>query len=134
MTLLDRVHWIDLPTTSDERGVLTAIESEADLPFGIKRVFLVHDVTAPRGGHAHRDTEQLLVAAYGCIEVRVSDGERHREFTLDAPTRGLYTPPMVFIDLRQFSPGAVCLVLASTHYDRGRSLRTWEAFLKAVRE
>ena len=134
MTLLDDVHWVDLPSTSDERGVLTAIESGADLPFEIERVFLVHSVTAPRGGHAHRDTEQVIVAAYGQIQVRVSDGQQQRQFTLDAPTRGIYTPPMVFLELRAFSPGAVCLVMASTHYDKGRSLRTWEEYLEAVRE
>ena len=133
MSQLDAIRWITLPSAVDERGVLTAVESGRDLPFEIRRVFYVHHVAAERGGHAHRDTDQVAVAACGRLRLEVSDGERTAEFVLDDPTRGLFLPRMLFVRLCDFSPGAVCLVLASTHYDRARSIRGWDEYLSAVR-
>ncbi len=129
---LHAVTWMDLPSVGDPRGVLTSIESGLDIPFDIKRVFIMHHITAPRGGHAHRDTDQVLVAAAGSFSLDVSDGGCCRTFTLDDPTRGLYTPRMIFLELYDFSADAVCLVLANTHYDMSRSIRSWEDYLERV--
>jgi hypothetical protein len=129
---LERARWIDIPSVVDPRGVLTSVEAEGDVPFPIKRIFYMHHIETDRGGHAHRDTEQLVVALSGCFEMELSDGQTSREFELADPARGVYTPPMIFIQLRNFSPGAVCLVLASTHYDMSRSLRSWDEYLAAL--
>jgi dTDP-4-dehydrorhamnose 3,5-epimerase-like enzyme len=130
---LDEVRWVDLHTNKDERGVLTAIEGNGGhVPFDIRRIFLVHHAVTDRGGHAHRDTDQLIVAAAGSLVVEVSDGKIWKSFELGDMIRGLYVPRMVFIQLRRFSPETVCLVLASTHYDIKRSIRTWEDYLKEL--
>ena len=126
------ITWIDLPSVRDSRGVLTAVEAERDVPFSIRRVFLIHHATADRGGHAHMDTDQVVTAAAGSLTVEVSDGTENRSFRLNDPTRGVYVPRMVFVRLKSFSKGAVCLVLASTHYDISRSFRTWEDYRRAV--
>ena len=131
-SVLDAVRWVELPSNVDERGVLTSIESGQDIPFEIKRIFYMHHITTDRGGHAHTDTEQVVTAAAGRFKMDLSDGVSTRTYVLDDPTRGVYTPPMVFIELYDFSPGAVCLVLASTHYDIGKSIRSWEAYLEAI--
>ena len=131
-SVLDAVRWVELPSNVDERGVLTSIESGQDIPFEIKRIFYMHHVTTDRGGHAHTDTEQVVTAASGCFKMDLSDGVSTETYILDDPTQGVYTPPMVFIKLYDFSPGAVCLVLASTHYDIGKSIRSWEAYLEAL--
>lgn len=133
MSALSRARWIDLPSSADERGVLTAVEAGIDVPFEIRRVFFLHQVRAERGGHAHRDTDQLVVAACGSFEVELFDGDESAAYALDSPARGLYVPRMLLVDLKRFSPGAVCLVLASTHYDMSRSIRSREEFLRAVR-
>jgi hypothetical protein len=134
MSTLDDVRWLALPSVPDHRGVLTAIESGVDVPFEIRRVFWVHDVAAERGGHAHRDTDQVAVAAAGSLRVEILDGGGgSATYELDRPARGLFVPRMLFTRLYDFSPGAVCLVLASTHYDRARSIRTWEDFLRERR-
>lgn len=131
MSRLDEVRWVDLHTNHDERGVLTAIEgSGGHVPFDIRRIFLVHHAVTDRGGHAHRDTDQLIVAAAGSLAVEVSDGKSWKTFELGDMMRGLYVPRMVFIQLRRFSPETVCLVLASTHYDIKRSIRSWEDYLR----
>jgi hypothetical protein len=130
---LSAIRWIALPHVTDARGTLTSVESGIDIPFEIRRVFYVHRVVAPeRGGHAHRDTQQVLVALCGALSVDVSDGQRHETHRLDDPDRGLYVPPMVYTRLHDFSKGAVLLVLADTHYDASRSLRSWEDFARAV--
>jgi dTDP-4-dehydrorhamnose 3,5-epimerase-like enzyme len=123
---------MDPRSTKDARGVLTAIEAGQDVPFPIERIFLVHHAVTDRGGHAHRDTDQLILAVSGSLVVEVSDGKDWRTFELTSPERGLFVPRMVFINLKRFSPETVCLVLASTHYDMKRSIRSWEAYLEEV--
>lgn len=129
---LDAVRYVALPSHADARGVLTAVESGRDLPFEIKRVYFVHDIVQDRGGHAHRDTHQVVVAASGRFTITLSDGTRERSWVLDDITRGLYLGPMLFIRLSDFSPGAVMVSFASTHYDTGRSIRSWPDYLAAI--
>uniref|UniRef100_I2Q448 dTDP-4-dehydrorhamnose 3,5-epimerase-like enzyme n=1 Tax=Desulfovibrio sp. U5L TaxID=596152 RepID=I2Q448_9BACT len=126
------VRTIDVPTVRDDRGALSVIEAGTHIPFAVARVFYMHHMTVDRGGHAHRDTEQLVLAVAGSLTLTLTDGTDTVSHVLADPTRGLYLPPMIFIDITDISPDAVCLVLASTHYDQGRSLRTREAFLAAV--
>lgn len=124
------MRWITLNDVTDERGHLTAIEAYRDVPFEIMRVFMVHHVTdVDRGGHAHRDTEQVALAAHGCLSIEVSDGVRSSTFELRDPARGLYLPPLTWIRLFNFSDGAVLMVLASTHYDDSRTINSWSEFV-----
>ncbi len=132
MSALSQVTWIDLPSVVDERGVLTVIESAQSIPFEIKRVFFMHHITQDRGGHAHMDTQEMVIAAHGSFFIEATDGERSETYLMDNPQRALFIPPMVFIRLYQFSPGAVCLALTDTHYDIKRSYRSWEAYLEAI--
>ena len=134
MSPLDSVRWIDFSPNHDPRGTLTAIEGSQTIPFEIKRVFYLTDVVADRAGHAHRDTHELIVGLAGSFTVEVSDGLRNRSFEITAAHRGLYLPPMIFIRLRNFSPGTVMLALTSTHYDCAKSIRSWEEFLAALDE
>lgn len=117
----------------DERGRLTAVESGITVPFPIRRIFYVHQVQPgeDRGGHAHRDTDQVLTALGGALDIVVSDAEEHRRFRLDDPGFGIYMPRMIWVRMYNFSPGCSCVVFASTHYDRSRSVRTWAEYLEA---
>ena len=128
---IEDVVWRKLRSVRDERGSLTAIEGALDIPFEIERVFYMHDIApgSDRGGHAHRDTDQLAVAVHGTVHLRVSDGRSARLILLDDPTWGLLLPRMTWTRLMHFSPGAVCVVLASTHYDMSQSIRSWGAYL-----
>ena len=128
MALRD-VSWIPLTHVPDERGVLTAIESGLDVPFEIRRVFFMRDVRGERGGHAHRTTRQLIVAIAGTFTVEVSDGLTAATFHLSEPHRGLYLPPMTWVRLTDFETGAICLVLADTHFADATYLRDWDEFV-----
>jgi len=135
MSLTD-VQWIEIPHVVEPRGVLSAVEGSLDVPFEIKRVFYMHGtpVSIERGGHAHRDTHQVVISVNGRFLMDLSDGIDTRSFELMDPNKGLYIPPMTWVRLYDFTPGAVALVLADTHYDRGKSLRIWEDFIRAVHE
>lgn len=132
MSVLNLLKWIELPSNIDERGVLTSIESRGDTPFVVKRLFYMHHIVSERGGHAHRDTDQVVIAIAGKFKIDFSDGVNSKTYSLNEPTKGLYMPRMVFTRLYDFSPNAVCLVLANTHYDIKRSIRSWEEYLKEI--
>jgi WxcM-like protein len=123
------LHWIDLPYIPDARGVLTSIESGLDVPFEIRRVFFMRDVRGERGGHAHRVTHQLLVPVAGSFRVEVSDGTESGSHTMNDPHRGLLLPPMTWVRLTDFTPDAVCLVLADTLYADVSYIRDWDEFV-----
>lgn len=124
---------IDLKSIYDPRGCLTAIEGNQDIPFEIKRIFYMHHVTEDRGGHAHIDTDQVLIPIHGSLRVKLFDGKETREYFMDDCTKGLYIPRLYFTDMTEFTPETVCLVLSSTHYDMGRSLRSMEAFMDYIK-
>jgi len=134
--VLSEVRWIAFPNSRDERGVLTAIEGGSNIPFEVRRIFYMYG-TPPqieRGGHAHTDSRQVVIAICGRFKLDLSDGTNTRTFELVDPDRGVFMPRMTWARLYEFSPGAVCLVLADTHYDRAKSIRTWAEFLAAVRK
>ncbi len=125
---------VELPSVNDDRGVLTAIEGSKDIPFAIARIFYMHHVIQDRGGHAHRHTDQVLIAMSASFSVTVFDGRDRKKFILDNPTQGLYIPKMIYIELSDFVSGSVCLVLASDHYVMANSLRNIEAYTAALKD
>lgn len=116
---------------SDRRGNLTVVENGSTFPFDIKRVYYLYDVPGgeSRGSHAHRNLEQLIVAASGSFKVTLDDGTYKRTFFLNRPYHGLYVKPGMWRDLEDFSSGAVCMVLASDIYKADDYIRSYDDFL-----
>lgn len=127
-------YWINLKTVADSRGCLTSIEEVQDIPFEIKRIFYMHNVMNDRGGHAHIDTDQVIIPVSGTFKVKLFDGKDFQVYEMNDCTKGLYVPRLTFTYLYEFSFNAVCLVLASTHYDIGMSLRSLEKFNNYLKE
>jgi dTDP-4-dehydrorhamnose 3,5-epimerase-like enzyme len=127
--------FVDLPIIDDPRGNLCVIESSRHVPFDIKRVYYLFDVPSQstRAGHAHRALQQLVIAVSGSFDVRLHDGQREERVTLNRPARGLLLGPMVWRDIDNFSSGAVCLVMASAHYDEADYIRDFDDFMAAAR-
>lgn len=125
-----------LPRFEDARGVLTVAEVRTHIPFAVERVFLVYDVRSAevRGQHAHRTQHQFLICVRGSCVVLVDDGNETQEFLLDAPTIGLYLPPMVWSLQHQHSPDATMLVLASAPYDPADYICDYGTFRKLASE
>lgn len=126
---------IDLPKIADPRGNLTFIEGNRHVPFQIQRVYYLYDTPggAERGGHAHKDLHQLIVAMSGSYDVVLDDGKQKKRFHLNRSYYGLYVCPMVWRELDNFSSGAVCLVLASNLYDESDYYRDYQEFLQALK-
>lgn len=116
---------------SDRKGNLTVVENGKTLPFDVKRVYYLYDVPGGenRGSHAHRDLEQLIIAASGSFTVTLDDGKCKRSFFLNRPYQGLYVKPGLWRDLEDFSSGAVCMVLASDVYKKEDYIRDYKEFI-----
>lgn len=123
-----------LPNVLDLRGNLTAGEFGRSIPFEAKRYFLVFGVpnAEVRGEHAHRTCHQFLICAHGSLSVVVDDGVQREEFVLDAPSIGIYLPPLTWGVQYKYSPGAVLLVFASEFYDTNEYIRDYGEFLALV--
>jgi hypothetical protein len=125
---------INLPKLTDPRGNLTFIEGNRHIPFDIRRIYYLYDVPGggERGGHAHKDLRQLIIAISGTFDVILSDGRDKKRFRLNRSFQGLYVCPMLWRELDNFSSGSVCLVLASNVYDESDYYRNYEEYLKAL--
>jgi hypothetical protein len=126
---------INLPKIADPRGNLTFIEGGRHVPFQIQRVYYLYDTPggAERGGHAHKNLHQLIVAMSGSYDVILDDGKEKKRFHLNRSYYGLYVCPMIWRELDNFSSGAVCLVLASNLYDESDYYRDYQEFLQALK-
>jgi hypothetical protein len=132
---LSDCRFLDLPKIHDPRGNLTFIEGGRHVPFDIQRVYYLYDVPggSDRGAHAHRNLHQFIVAMSGSFDVVLDDGDRKRRFHLNRSYFGLYVCPMMWRYLDNFSSGAVCMVLASRHFDADDYIRDYEEFCRVAR-
>jgi len=125
---------IELPVIKDPRGNLTFIEEGGGIPFVMKRAYYLYDVPggAVRGGHAHKNLHQLIIAISGSFDVHLDDGNEKKKFHLNKSYQGLYLCPMIWREIDNFTSGAVCLVLASELYDENDYYRDYNKFNNAV--
>lgn len=130
--MIENCRIIELPIISDPRGNLTFIESSRQIPFDIQRVYYLYDVPggAERGGHAHKDLHQLIIAVAGSFDIELDDGRERRTISLNRSYQGLYVCPMIWREISNFSSGSVCMVLASNLYDENDYYRDYSLFLK----
>src|SRR5665647_3507401 len=114
-----------------EKGNISVVENEKTIPFGVKRVYYLYDVPGgeSRGGHAHKELQQLIIAASGSFNVTLDDGNVKRTFTLNHPYQGLLVVPGIWRELDDFSSGSVCLVLASHLYDASDYIIDYNQFI-----
>jgi hypothetical protein len=133
MTTVDDCRLLDLPRiVQPGRGSITPVEGGRDVPFNIARVYYLYDIPGgeSRGGHAHKELEQVIVAALGSFEVEVDDGSNQKTFALNRSYYGFYLPRLIWRTLKNFSSGAICLVLASQPYREEDYLREYEEFVR----
>ena len=120
---------IDIRKYTDNRGYLSVVEEETDIPFDIKRVYYLYMVPeVARGAHAHKKLQQLLIATSGSVDIIMDDGTSKQTFHLDKPWKGLYVPAGLWRDLENFSGGSVLLCLASEKYDATDYIRDYNEF------
>lgn len=124
--------FISMEHHSTAVGDLVIGSESSGIGFEPRRVYWLYDVpaNAERGGHAHKQLEQIIVAVSGAFEVVLSDGKNERVTLLNQPTIGLKLPPGLWRELKGFSGGAICLVLASHEYDESDYIRQQKSFIR----
>ncbi len=122
---------IDFPKIQNRAGNITPIQNNIDIPFDVKRVYYLYDVPGgeSRGAHAHKELEQLIIAASGSFDVTIDDGKNKKTISLNRPNFGLHLKPGMWRELSNFSSGSICLVLASLMYDETDYIRDYDQFL-----
>ena len=135
-TTIDDCRIVELGKHHGATGNLTVVENGKIERFDTKRVFFIYDIPAgvSRGGHSHKTLRELIVAASGSFEVYVNDGKNEKSFTLNNPSKALLLPAGVWEELRNFSSGAVALVLASIPYRPTDYIRDFQKFIKYKEE
>ncbi|MDR1632727.1 MAG: FdtA/QdtA family cupin domain-containing protein [Dysgonamonadaceae bacterium] len=123
---------LTLPKIHNRAGNITALNNFRDIPFDVNRVYYLYDVPGgeDRGGHAHRELQQLVVAVSGSFDITIDDGRNKKTISLNRPYYGLHIIPEIWRDLTNFSSGAICLVLASHKYDANDYIRDYEQFIQ----
>ena len=121
----------------DERGSLTALEGNKEIPFDIKRVFYIYNTTGRnviRGNHANRKTKFVMVMLSGSSKVKIYDynGGIQEIVELDAPNKGMFLENMVWKEMYDFTDNSVMLVLASEHFDEFEYIDTYEELLEEL--
>lgn len=128
-TTIDDSIFIDIPKITDPRGNLAVIEKGV-FPHPIKRVYYLYDVPsdAGRGGHAHKEQLEMLIALSGSFTVVLDDGTTKKEVLLNKPNKGLLIPTGIWRELNDFSSGSVCLVVSSGVFDEADYIREYKNF------
>ena len=126
---------IELPKIIDPRGNLTVAQQMKEIPFELNRVYWTYDVPSgeSRGGHAHIECEEIIVAVSGSFLVTLDDGHERKTYHLNHPYQGLYVGAGIWRELEDFSSGAVCLVLASHFFEEEDYIRDYDQYLEFVR-
>lgn len=124
--------FLEFDKHSHDKGNITVVENSIDIPFDVKRSYYLYDIPGgeDRGGHAHKELYQLVIAAGGAFDVTLDDGNVKRTITLNRPYQGLFIVPGLWRELHNFSSGAICLVLASHVYNENDYIRSYDEFLK----
>lgn len=124
-----------LKTHTDKRGNLTIAEVGQEIPFDIQRVYWIHGVPQgeERGGHSNKEIFEYVVAVNGSVDITLEDINGRREYHLDSKEKGLLIPPDTWDELKNFSPDAILLVLASHSYDPDAYINSHDEFMEYIR-
>lgn len=122
---------LSFPTHADPTGSLSFLEAERHIPFPIRRIYYIYDVTpgARRGFHAHKNLRQVLICIHGSCKILLDDGSRQQIVPLTNPAEGILLEQPLWREMYDFSPGAVLMVLASEYYDEADYIRDYDHFL-----
>lgn len=127
---------INFNAKSDNRGSLIALENLKEIPFEIKRIYYIYDTKPefPRGAHAHRELEQVLIMMEGSCELVLNDGKNIKNIILNRPDMGIFIGKNMWREMKNFSYGAKLLVLASDFYNEKEYIRDYEEFLRNIND
>jgi dTDP-4-dehydrorhamnose 3,5-epimerase-like enzyme len=117
---------------SDMYGSLVPVEFDLEIPFSVKRIYYIFDVSEDmrRGFHSHKQLHQVLICVHGSVKIMLKTPQDEQIITLHNPTEGLYIGPMIWREMYDFTDNAVLLVLASEHYDEADYIRNFDLYIE----
>jgi len=123
---------VELQKIKNRAGNLSVVENSNSIPFDIARVYYIYDVPggSDRGGHAHKDLEQYVIAVSGAFDIQLDDGKNKKTVRLDRPFLALHIKKGIWRETRNFTSGAICMVIASRKYDNQDYIHDYDDFLK----
>jgi len=118
------------PKIQDPRGNLTFIESQKHVPFDIQRVYWIYDVPGGgvRGGHAFKETQEVIIALSGGFDVLLDYGDWTQIFNLNRSYFGLYLPNRIWRQLIHFSTNSVALILSSLPHNEEEYIHNYDEY------
>lgn len=121
---------VELPIVHNDAGNITVMENNSNIPFDVKRIYYLYDIPmgSERGGHAHYELQQYVVAASGSFIFVLDDGTEKREVFLNHPNKALHIKSGIWREMKDFSSGSICLVLASMDYNELDYIRNYERY------
>lgn len=129
---VDSCKIVNIDVVHNESGNISVLENNNTIPFDVKRIYYLYDVPmgVERGGHAHYELQQYVIAASGSFTFVLDDGLEKKEFFLNHPNKALHIKPGIWREMKDFSSGSICLVLASHTYNEADYIRNYAEFLK----
>ena len=123
---------VELQKIKNRAGNLSVVENSGSMPFDIKRVYYIYDVPggSDRGGHAHKELEQYVIAVSGAFDIQLDDGKNKKTVRLDRPYLALHIKKGIWRETRNFTSGAICMVIASHKYDYSDYIHDYDNFIK----
>lgn len=136
MFSVDDCKIIEVPVVHTEAGNISVLENQENIPFDVKRIYYLYDVPmgSERGGHAHYELQQYIIAASGSFTFVLDDGRKKKEIFLNHPNKALHIVPGIWREMKDFSSGSICLVLASHIYNEADYIRNYNDFLNYIKE
>lgn len=131
---------VEIPTHSEGRGHISWLEEGEIMPFEPKRVFYIYGVPVGvnRGGHAHREDHQFLVAVHGKALATYFSATKYGStwgsIWLNEQRTGIYVPPLTWLVLQQMTPTTIVLALSSGKYREEDYIRDPEEYTKITGE
>ena len=125
---------VKIPLVENQKGRLLVVEQSKQVLFQIKRVYYMYTMKegTVRGGHAHMNSENVLIPLRGSFTLAVDDSMGKKEFLLNDPAFGVYVAPKTWLELKGFSPDSIVLVLSSEVYNEQESISDYELFKKTM--
>jgi len=128
---------VELPIHDERtRGKLVPVELQSAVPFEVKRVYYLWNITtgAVRGSHAHTIEKEFFICIRGRCAVKVSsDGTAPYKVILASPNRGIFVDNLVWHEFVDFSPDAILLAFSSTSYMPDNYINDFAEFAKVAK-
>ncbi len=131
------VKLIDIKKVIEPDGTLVVMEGEKEIPFVIKRIFMVMNVAdgKTRGDHATKKTKLILFPVSGSCKIVVDNGVEKETYFMNDPSKGLYIDEMIWRSMQQFSKDCVMMAVCDRYFEPGNeTYDVYEEFLKALEQ